>query len=251
MKKLLLTKIRLSWYFIFFIIFYFMLLGMLPRVKFESAALTLFSVNSFLYGFYIAPVLSAQKARIDELHKIVRAEANVLFTIMLAVKKLPLTVRSKLRKEFDEYVRSCCENKLKKSEKEYEDLITYCIAYKGASKDSVEKILSMLVANQQNRTNINLQINNAVYSNEWMIMLVLFSITLIFVLLIDAGNMISIRIVTALLCTGLSMLMLNLVKLNTLTHKKAKQIWLPFQTLVSTNYYRIDEHKDAETVGEA
>ena len=241
MKKFLLTKIRLSWYFMFFIAFYFLILGVLPRVKFESAALTLFSVNSFLYGFYIAPVLSAQKSRIDELHKIVRAEANALFTMMLLTKNMPKSLRAEVRKQFDEYIQACADNKLKKAEKEYEDIISFCITYKGASKDNVEKLLAQVVSNQQNRTNFYLQMGNKVYSNEWMIMLVLFSITLTFVLLIDAGQMLSIRVVTALLCTGISMLMLNLVKLNSLTHKKAKQIWVPFTTLLHTNYYRIDE----------
>ncbi len=225
----------------FFVVFYFLILGLLPRVKFESSALTLFSVNSFLYGFYIAPVLSAQKARIDELHKIVRAEANAIFTMVLATKKLPKNLRSGLQKEYDEYVQACSANKLKKAEKEYEDLISFCISYKGASKEDIDKLLGQLVANQQNRTNFYLQIGNKVYSNEWMIMGVLFSITLTFVLLIDAGEMLSIRIVTALLCTGISMLMLNLAKLNSLTHKKAKQIWAPFTTLIQTRYYRMDE----------
>jgi hypothetical protein len=35
------------------------------------------------------------------------------------------------------------------------------------------------------------------------------------------------------------MLMLILVKLNTLTHKKAKQIWKPFKSLLDTHFYRI------------
>lgn len=228
----------------FFIVFYFLLLGILPRIKFESAALTLFSVNSFLYGFYISPVLSAQKARIDELHKIVRAEANAIFTMMLLTKNMPKSLRSGIRKQFDEYVQACAAGKLKRAEKEYEDIISFCISHKGVSKDAVNSLLSQVVSNQQNRTNFYLQMGNKVYSNEWMIMLVLFSITLTFVLLIDAGNMLSIRVVTALLCTGLSMLMLNLVKLNSLTHKKAKQIWAPFVTLLETRYYRIDEQTE-------
>lgn len=246
MKNLFLTKIRLSWYFVFFILFYFILLGFLPRVKFESAALTLFSVNSFLYGFYISPVLSGQKSRIDELHKIVRSEANAIFTMMLHTMKMPKKLRSDIRKEFDEYIRACSVGKLKQASKEYEDIITFCINYKGAYKEDIDKLLSLVVANQQNRTNYSLQMGNKVYSNEWMIMSVLFSITLTFVLLIDAGEMLSIRIVTALLSTGITMLMLNLAKLNSLTHKKAKQVWMPFLTLIQTNYYRMDEHEDAQ-----
>ncbi len=244
MKNFLLRKVRLSWYFIFFLATYFLLLGIIPRVTFESAALTLFSVNSFLYGFYIAPVLSAQKTRIDELHKVVRAEANAIFTMVLYIKKFPKSLRSRFQEQFDQYLTSCTANKLKRAEQIYEDLITHCITYRGSSKAEVDTLLGYLVANQQNRTNFYLQMGNKVYSNEWMIMGVLFSITLIFILLIDAGDMVSIRVVTALLCAGISMLMLSLVKLNSLTHKKAKLIWAPFKTLAETRYYRIDDQED-------
>ena len=247
MKKFFLTKIRLSWYFCFFVILYFVLLNnVLPRITFASAALTLLTVNSFLYGFYVSPVLAAQKSRIEELHRVVRAEANAIFTMALTTKRLPKTLRSKLHLEFDEYLQACADNRLKQAGKEYEDLITFCLAYKGANKEIIDKLLEQLVANQQNRTNFYLQMGNRVYSNEWMIMTVLFSITLTFVLLIDTGSMIGIRVVTALLCTGISMLMLNLLKLNSLTHKKAKQIWAPFNTLLETRYYRTDEQVDEE-----
>lgn len=246
MKKLFLTKIRLSWYFCFFVIAYFVLLSILPRIQFESAVLTLFSVNSFLYGFYISPILSSQKNRIDELHKIVRSEANAIFSMALTTKRLHKSLRTKLRREFDEYVAACSSGKLKKAEKEYEDLITFCLTYDGAAKEVTDKLLEQLVANQQNRTVFSLLMGSKVYSNEWMIMTVLFSITLTFILLIDTGSALGIRLVTALLCTGISMLMLNLVKLNSLTHKKAKQIWAPFNTLIETRYYRTDEHVDEE-----
>lgn len=247
MKKLLLTKIRLSWYFCFFFLLYLMLLYLLPRLKFESAALTLFSVNSFLYGFYISPVLAAQKNRIDELHKIVRAEANALFTMALKTKDMHKSLRSQLQKEFDQYLTACSKGLLKQAESEYEDLITFCISYKGDQKDKVEALLSLLVANQQNRTNFYLQMGNKVYSNEWMIMTVLFSITLSFILLIDTGSSVVTKIVTALLCTGISMLMLNLIKLNSLSHKKAKQVWKPFITLLETRYYRIDDQIESNS----
>ena len=65
MQKLLL-KIRLSAFFWIFLLTYIALSFAIPHTKFESAALTLFSVNSLLYGFYIAPILAAQKSRIEE-----------------------------------------------------------------------------------------------------------------------------------------------------------------------------------------
>lgn len=240
MKHLLLNKIRLSWYFVFFFVFYFILLAFLPRYKFEAGALTLFSVNSFLYGFYISPILSAQKARIEDLHRIVRAESNAIFSIMLASKDLSKNVRNELQAMFSIYLQHCTKDKFPQAEKEYEKIISYCLDFEGKEEEKVDKLLEKIVANQQNRTNFTMQITNKVYSNEWMIMAVLFSITLSFVLLLDTGSGLVIRAVTALLCTGLSMLMLILIKLSTLTHKKARQVWEPFKTLLETHYYRID-----------
>jgi len=79
-----------------------------------------------------------------------------------------------------------------------------------------------------------------VFSNEWLIVGILFSITLGFILLISVKDVLILHVVRALLCTGLTMLVLNLVKLSTLTHKKARQMWEPLQKLVSTKFYRID-----------
>ncbi len=85
-----------------------------------------------------------------------------------------------------------------------------------------------------------MQLNNKVFSNEWMIMLMLFSITLSFILILDTGEALVLRFVTALLCTGLTMLLVILLKLSTLTHKKAKEVWKPFEKLVESHFYRID-----------
>lgn len=244
MKKILLTKIRLSWYFLFFFVGYYFLSVALPSYTFEGAILTLFSVNSFLYGFYISPILGAQKARIEELHKVVRAEANAIFTMVLGTKKMHEALRNELQARISIYVRNCSKGRLRLAEKNYEGLISYCMEYKGKDKDDVDKLLEQLVSNQQNRTLLNMQLGNRVYSNEWMIMAVLFSITLSFVILLDTGSSVVLNAVTALLCTGLSMLMLILIKLSTLTHKKARQIWKPFETLLSTRYYKIVEEEE-------
>ena len=71
-------------------------------------------------------------------------------------------------------------------------------------------------------------------------MLVLFGITMWFVLFLDTPNDILNHIVKPLLCTGLSMLMVNLVKLSTPTHKKAKRIWDPLGMLKASRFRRID-----------
>lgn len=242
MKTLLLRKIRLSYYFVFFFGLYTVASFQLPTQDFNSTALTLFSVNSFLYGFYIAPILSAQKSRIEELHKIVRSETNAIFSMVLKLKKLPAELRNSLQQMFSDYVHAEMRaNKPGGGEKEYEALISYCLKYKGEeSKETIEKTLDGLIANQQNRTNLSMQLSNRVYSNEWMIMLILFSITLGFILMLNLGDSTILKLVRALLCTGLTMLIIILIKLSTLTHKKARQIWAPMKKLVDTNFYRVD-----------
>ena len=101
-------------------------------------------------------------------------------------------------------------------------------------------MLDKLVANQQNRTNFAMQISNKVYNNEWIIIFMLFGITLAFVLLLDTGGGFIFKFLAAVLCTGLSMLLVILAKMSTLTHKKAKQIWDPFKKLIDSSFYRID-----------
>lgn len=241
MKKFLLEKVRLSQYFFVLLITYLILISILPKVKFDSSALTLFSVNSLLYGFYIAPILNAQRARIEELHKIVRSESNAVFGMVLLSKKLPKELRNTVQAHFVDYLKSSIKGRRPgEGEANYEKLITFCLEYKGDHKEDIDKLLGKLVDNQQNRTNFSMQMRNKVFSNEWMIMLVLFSITEAFILTIDAGGSIIYRVLASLLCTALTMLLLILVKMSTLTHKKAKLVWDPYKKLVSSHFYRVD-----------
>ena len=237
----LLQKIRLTQFFIAFILLFAVVVMFAPSIKFDSGALTLFSVNSFLYGFYIAPILAAQKNRIEELHKIVRLEANAIFAMVIGIKKLPNDLRNKIQTMFMDYLKSSVrQHKGGEGEKHYEALITFCLEYRGEHQNDVDELLDKLVANQQNRTSFSMQMANKVYSNEWMIMLVLFSITMSFIILMDAGNGYVFDFLTAFLCTGLTMLLVILVKMSTLTHKKARQVWDPYKKLISSHFYRID-----------
>lgn len=241
MKKYFLEQIRLSQYFALFFFAFVVLVIVLPDIKFDSGALTLFSVNSFLYGFYIAPILSAQKGRIEELHRIVRSESNAIFAMVIGLKKLPKELRNQLQNMFIQYLKSSLkQRKAGEGEMYYEALITYCLEYKGDHSGEIDELLHKLVANQQNRTNFAMQMSNRVFSNEWMIMLVLFSITLSFVIVMDAGAGFIYDFLAAFLCTGLTMLLVILVKMSTLTHKKAKQIWDPYHKLIDSRFYRID-----------
>jgi hypothetical protein len=237
----LLLKVRLSSFFFIFLGLFLALTFLIDGVTFSPAALALFSVNSFLYGFYISPILGAQKARIDELNRIIRAETNALFEILLKTKKLPEKSRNYIQDMCAEYITaSFRQRKPAEGEHEYERLISYCMDYKGKDPVTIEKILNGLVTNQINRSQLAMQLGNKVFSNEWWIMLVLFSITLGFILFLNVDNTPLMHLVKALLCTGLSMLMINLLKLSTLTHKKAKNLWQPLDTLKTSRFRRFD-----------
>jgi len=240
-RTLLLNRVRLSAYFWFFLILYFVLSYVIPGTKYDPGALALFSVNSFLYGFFITPILSAQKARIDDLHRIVRAEANALFSLVLKLKKLPDELHEQVQAMVVKYIKAKLSSRTPAGgEKEYEDLITFCVEHKGEDGDKVEKLLESLVANQQNRTNFSMQAANKVYANEWQIMLILYTITLGFIMTLKVEDVLILHIVRALISTGLTMLVIIIVKLSTLTHKRAKQMWEPLKKLIETNFYRID-----------
>ncbi len=238
----LLLKIRLSHFFLLFFVVYLILAWfVIEGVTFEGGALTLFSVNSFLYGFYISPVLGAQKSRIDDLNKTIRAEANSLFSMLLKTKKLSGKTKEEVRQLFEDYTHASYKTRAPAAgEAQYEMLISYCLEYKGKDEAEVGKILDSLITNQQNRSQKSMLLTSKVFSNEWWIILVLFSITLGFILFLNVGDVAIMVPVKALLCTGLSMLLINLLKLSTLTHKKAKSLWDPFKRLLDTNYYSID-----------
>lgn len=238
---MLLLKIRLSSFFFIFLGVFLVLTFVLDGVTFSPAALALFSVNSFLYGFYISPILAAQKSRIDDLGKIIRAEANALFDILLKTKKLPQKSRNLIQDMCADYMTaSFRQRKPAEGEHEYQRLISYCLDYEGKDPVTIEKIMTVLVANQSNRSQLAMQLGNKVFSNEWWIMLVLFGITLGFVLFLNVDDTWPMHFVKALLCTGLSMLMINLLKLSTLTHRKAKNIWQPLDTLKTSRFRRFD-----------
>jgi len=237
----LLLKVRLSVFFWGFLVLYGLLAYFLPNVKFESAALTLFSVNSFLYGFYIAPILGGQKSRVEELHKVVRSEANALFAMALSSKNYSTKFHHHVLEMIKKYMNDILKVKgIGGGEESYEKMISYAVSYEGEDKESAQKFLDQLIQNQTNRSNLAMQLGNKVYSNEWWIMLVLFSITLSFILLLSVGDNIFLKVVKALLCTGLSMLLAIVVKLSTLTHKKASKMWNPLKKLLETDFYRLD-----------
>ncbi|MDB5166369.1 MAG: rane protein of unknown function [Candidatus Saccharibacteria bacterium] len=241
MRQFFLIRIRLTTYFMFFLLLFLVLVFVLPKTTFSSGALTLFSVNSFLYGFYLAPILTSQKARIDDLHRTARSEANAIFEMALSLKNLPTELRNGLQTAFDDYLKTCSKQRRPgQGEKQYESLIGFCVSYSGDNEAEIKSLLEKLVKNQQNRTQFSMLLANKIFSHEWIIMLVLYGITTGFILTIKTGDEVIYRIIAGLLAAGLTMLVVIVVKLSTLTHKRAHDAWKPYQRLLQTRYYSID-----------
>ncbi len=242
MKNFFLTKVRLTYYYPCLFIIFVLLIMFVPKQQLSGGPLALFSINSFLLAFYLGPILAGQKSRIDELAKTIRSESIAFFNIAIQSQGLTKETKHEVKNLARTYLKASSKaQKPVEGEVEYEKMIRYCLEYKGKDADQIVKIRDILVANQQNRGQLSLLLMARVFSHEWFVLLVLFAITVSYVVIIDYGRELILTLVAALLCTGLTLLMLILEKLNTLTHKKAKTMWAPFDNLLATDFKHIDE----------
>lgn len=242
MRNFFLYKVRLTNYFLFFLGFYAVIALIVDKVPLDKAALTLFSANSFLYGFYISPIVKSQNDRIDKLHLLVRKEATKIYEIALYSKRLSPDYHIEIIKILHDYIRAVSKTKKHThGEKEFQDLMTTLIVYSSdTGKDQYKEIMKASFAIQQNRSELDMYFKEKVYRNEWIVMFILFSITITFISIIEIPDIFFLQLIPPVLCTGLTMLIVILMKKSSLAHKKAKSIWLPMQELANTNFYKIN-----------
>lgn len=234
-------KVRLSYAFIFLVVFFFIILHFLPKTPLAAGALALFSVNTFLLAFYISPILANQKNRIDELGKQAHAEALALYKLVLLAHDLPKRSTHEFEEKMTTYIRArVASSSVLAGEQQYQELVSYCLDYDGDHKAVIKELRAGLVENQTNRSNLNAGFRNIVYSHEWIVIFILYSVSLFFILNIDFGKSVYLQLVDALLAAGITLLLLILEKLNTLTHKKAKHIYDPYKKLLSTDFREVD-----------
>lgn len=243
MKNFFLSKVRLTYYYPTLFIIFFLLVTLSGKLELGGMQLALFSVNSFLLAFYLGPILAGQKQRIDELAKNIRSEAIAFYTVAILSHDLKAEAKKQIKSLAQNYLKASVRSKKPgEGEKEYEDMLRFCIDYDGKEKDIIRKILEALIKNQENRSAFATQLRNGVFSHEWFVLCVLFTITLAYVVMIDFHDYILLNAVAALLCTGVTLLLLILAKLTTLTHKKAKTIWQPLDRLIETNFKHIESN---------
>lgn len=231
LKHFLLNKVRLTQYLIIFAVLFFIIALFLPKIDLQGAALTLFSVNSFLYGFYISPIINAQRLRIDHLHRLVVIEVNKLQEIVQYSRRMEPDFQNSIAQVLDQYVQAASVGGVNPGQKEFDNLASMVVGYEGEKKDPHKEMLKSVFAAQQNRAEIKLLVESKVYSNEWVVMSILFAITIAFILFTRLPDIPLLQAIPAILCAGLSMLIIILIKMSTLTHKRAKTIWVPLREL--------------------
>jgi hypothetical protein len=133
----------------------------------------------------------------------------------------------------DQYVRAASVGGMNPGQKEFEKLADMIVSYEGDKKDPHKEMLKSVFAAQQNRAEIKLLVESKVYSNEWIVMSILFTITIAFILFTKLPDILWLQAIPAILCAGLSMLIIILIKMSTLTHKRAKTIWVPLREMAS------------------
>lgn len=225
-----LLNIRLSYLYPSFFIVFMVVLRFVDRLALTPGQLALFSVNSFLFGYYFGPILGAQKARVDTMSKTVRSEVMLMLDILAQSHFLKEKQRLEIKAKVAEYVDSIVDNpKVRAENPHYDDLLRYVTEGKNRDDVVMQGIYNRLQKSQENRDTLNSLYISSVFSHEWVVVFVLFSVTLFFILQIDYGNVLFFQALAAILCTGLTLLMLILIKYSTLTHKQAKRMWVPMR----------------------
>ncbi len=232
-----LLKIRISIIGLTLLAFYLVLLQISPQLKLTPGQLALFSVNSFLFGYYFAPMLSAQKARVAALITAVRQEEMAVLDILTQSHLLSKSARHHLKVKLRVYLESVIGNtKVRADNPYYDELLYYTKKATGEDETVMNVIYDRVAKTQANRDTMNNLFASKVYSHEWLVGSVLFAITLFFALQTDYNHLWFFSIMLAILCTGLSLLMVILVKFATLTHKEAKRMWVPLNELLVNHF---------------
>lgn len=129
----------------------------------------------------------------------------------------------------------------------YDELLYYTKQAKGEDQAVMNVIYERLAKTLSNRDTLNNLFATRIYSHEWLVVTVLFGITLFFATQTDFGHSFLFGVMLAILCTGLTLLMVIIIKFGTLTHKEAKRMWQPLHDLVKNHF---DDVKPSEIEAE-
>lgn len=241
-----LLNIRLSYIYPTLFVVFMIILSTIEPDKLTAGQLALYSVNTFLFGFYFSPLLSVQKGRVDSLNKAVRQEVMTILDILTQSHLLKSDVRHDLKIRLKVYIDSINRNTNISPDNIYYDELLHFTKQDKFKKESVMDVIYGRVAKtQENRDNIQNLLASKVFSHEWLVVAVLFSVTIYFVMQTDYNGLLFFQVLLAILCTGISLMLVILLKYATLTHKHAKRMWKPLDELIKNHFEDIDHDEVA------
>ena len=244
-----LLKIRLSILAPSFFAFFAVLVFIVPRQVLSPGQLALFSVNSFLFGYYFGPLLSAQKSRVAGLNALTRQEEMTILDILSQAHLLKKeSTRHTLKVKLKAYLDSIIGNYHISADNAYYDELLYWLKHQeGEDQQVLDQIYNEVSKTQDHRSDISNLLVSKVYSHEWLVVTVLFSITLYFSVMTNFGDSLFFGFMLAVLCAGLCMLMAILIKFATLSHKESRRMW---DTLKELDAKHFDDITHTEVVAE-
>lgn len=241
-----LLNIRLSYIYPTLFVVFMIILSTIEPDKLTAGQLALYSVNTFLFGFYFSPLLSTQKGRVDSLNKAVRQEVMTILDILTQSHLLKDDVRHDLKIRLKIYIDSINRNTNISPDNPYYDELLHFTKQDKFKKESVMDVIYGRVSKtQENRDTIQNLLASKVFSHEWLVIAVLFSVTIYFVMQTDYSGLLFFQVLLAILCTGISLMLVILLKYATLTHKHAKRMWVPIDDLIKNHFEDIDHDEVA------
>lgn len=216
---------------------FIVLFAFLKQQTLTAGQLALFSVNSFLFGYYFNPLLGRAEDRVASLNRATREEAMQLQDVLADAHMLSDKARHQLKVRLKVYLHSIIGNTQLGADNIYYDEILYWAKQtKGEDPGTLDGIYGKISSTQDNRDTMANLFATKIYSHEWLVAGVLFLITVYFAVQTEFGGSLFFELMLAVLCTGLCMLMAILIKYATLTHKEAKRMWDPLKELYAKHF---------------
>ncbi len=194
------------------------------------------TISSFIFGVLFAYYLDSS----NEKHKLIvsnlRKDDALMISIHQQVKYLDKNTQVEFMKRLDNYLQSQIDFVLSDyylSGKEFMKLYLYIQdveAKNPKEKEAREKILSLLDASLEVRKNVEANAYNKITSGEWITLFIFALIILLTTIGLYNGSIESI-IVTALLSSGVIILLILLDKIDNLSWRQDEYIWLPLTLL--------------------
>ena len=230
---------------IYFILFFILALLIKP-IGLDGGLLTLLSVASFLFGFYIAYAINRAKDRHKSVLDQLRSADGLFINCKIQMEVFDDSVQKEFIKKVDYYLTTSVDYKLidtEKSSPEFFEIIDYVTNLK-TKNDRESQARANVIGELENlsekRTILEILAKDKISRTEWIVIISLFLILLYFLYNISIVGF-SGYVIKSVLATTFALLLILLSKFDNLSWKENRWIWEPlsrtFRTLGLLPYY--------------